>query len=76
VKWHLPKPFIAQVWVVTMNPKARQVALEQVKPYMVGRQWPEVAYVVFNGVSTSGLIACSTTIGQQHDAVLLCHDVL
>jgi hypothetical protein len=56
-----------------MSPKARQVALGQVKPYAVGRQWPGVAYDVFNGVGTFGLVACSIALGQQHGAVLLCH---
>jgi hypothetical protein len=36
VKWRLPEPFIAQGQVVTMSPKARQVASGQVKPYAVG----------------------------------------
>jgi hypothetical protein len=71
VKLRLREPFIAQVWVVTMSPKARQVAPGQVKPYAVGRQCLGVAYDVFNGVSTSGLIACSTALDQQHDIVLL-----
>jgi hypothetical protein len=71
VKWRLYVPFIAQVQVVTTSPKARQVALGQVKPYVIGRQWPAVAYDVFNGVCTSGLVACSTALGQQHGAVLL-----
>jgi hypothetical protein len=47
------------------------VALGQVKPYAVGRQWPGVAYDVFNGVGTSDLVTCSTALGQQHDTVLL-----
>jgi hypothetical protein len=71
MKWCLPQPFIAQVRVVTTSPKVRQVALGQVKPYAVGRRWPEVAYDVFNNVGMSGLVACSTALGQQHDAVLL-----
>jgi hypothetical protein len=33
VEWHLPKPFIAQGWAVTMSPEARQVALRWLKPY-------------------------------------------
>jgi hypothetical protein len=36
VKWRLPEPFIAQGQVVTMSPKARQVAPGQVKCYVVG----------------------------------------
>jgi multidrug transporter EmrE-like cation transporter len=43
----------------------------QVKPYMIGRQGLAVAYDVFNGVGTSGLVACSTALGQQHGIVLL-----
>jgi hypothetical protein len=54
-----------------MSPKARHVALGQVKPYTIGRQWSGVAYDVFNGVGTSGLIACSIALGQQHGVVLL-----
>jgi hypothetical protein len=76
VKWHLPKPFIAQVRVVTTSLKARQVALGQVKPNTIGRQWPGVAYDVFNGVGTSSLVACSTALGQQHVTALLCHCAL
>jgi hypothetical protein len=71
VKWRLLELFIAHVWVVTTSPKARQVALGQVNPYTVGRQWLGVAYDVFNGVCTSGLVTCSTALGQQHGAVLL-----
>jgi hypothetical protein len=71
MKWHQPKPFIAQVRVDTMSPKARQVVLGQVKSYAVGRQWPGVAYNVFNGVGTYGLVACSTALSQQHGTVLL-----
>jgi hypothetical protein len=33
VKGCLPGPFIAQGWVVTMRPEARQVALRWLKPY-------------------------------------------
>jgi hypothetical protein len=47
-----------------MSPKARHVALGQVKPYLVGRQWPRVAYDIFNGVGTAGLVACSTALGK------------
>jgi hypothetical protein len=36
VKWRLPEPFIAQDRVVTMSPKARQLASGQVKSYVVG----------------------------------------
>jgi hypothetical protein len=71
VKWCLPKPFITQVRVVTTSPKARWVALGQVKPYAVGRKWPGVEYDVFNSVGTSGLVTCSTALGQQHGAMLL-----
>jgi hypothetical protein len=42
-----------------------------VKPYTVGRQWPGVAYDVFNNMSTYGLVTCSTALGQQHGTVLL-----
>jgi hypothetical protein len=34
--WHLPESVIAEGRAVTMRPKARQVALEKVKPYAVG----------------------------------------
>jgi hypothetical protein len=47
------------------------VALGQVKPYAVGHQWPGVAYDIFNSVGTSGHVACSTALDQQHDVVLL-----
>jgi hypothetical protein len=53
------------------SPKARQVALGQIKPYMVWCQWPGVAYDVFNSVGMAGLVGCSTALGQQHDVVLL-----
>jgi hypothetical protein len=36
VKWCLPEPFIAQGWVVTKSPKARQVASEHVKSDVLG----------------------------------------
>jgi hypothetical protein len=36
MKWRLLQPFKYQSWVVTMSPKARQVASGQVKPYVVG----------------------------------------
>jgi hypothetical protein len=37
VKRCLPGPFIAQGWVVTMRPEARQVAPRWLKPYTVSR---------------------------------------
>jgi hypothetical protein len=76
VKWSLLEPFTAQVQVVTTSPKARQATPGKVKPYVVGRQWPGVSYDVFNGVGTSVLVGCSTALGQQHDAVLLCRYAL
>jgi hypothetical protein len=72
VKWRLPEPFIAQGQTITIRPKARQVALGQVKPYVVGCHRPGVANDVFTGVGTPGLVACRTALGQQCDAVLLC----
>jgi hypothetical protein len=45
--------------------------LETGKTLWVGRQWPGVANNIFNDVSTSGLVACFTTLSQQHGAVLL-----
>jgi hypothetical protein len=45
--------------------------LETGKTLWVGRQWPGVANNIFNGVSTSGLVAYFTTLSQQHGAVLL-----
>jgi hypothetical protein len=71
LKWRLLEPFIAQGRTVTMSFKARQVASRQVKPYAVWRQWPGVAYDIFNGVSTSGLVACSIVLSQQHGVVML-----
>jgi hypothetical protein len=58
------------------SPKAWQVALGQIKPYAVGRQWPGVAYDVFNGVGMAGRVACSTALSQQHGVVLLRHGAL
>jgi hypothetical protein len=54
-----------------MSHKVRQLALGQVKPYEVGRQWLGVAYDVFNSMGTPGLVTCSTTLGQQHGTELL-----
>jgi hypothetical protein len=71
MKWHLSEPFIAHGRVVTMSPKARQVALGQVKPYVVGHRRPGVANDLFNNVGMPGLVACLTTLGQQCGAVLL-----
>jgi hypothetical protein len=71
LKWRLPKPFIAQGRAVTMSPKARQVALEQVKPYAIGLHQVGVANNVFNGVGTPGLVAYLTALDQQCGAVLL-----
>jgi hypothetical protein len=39
LKWRLPEPFIAQGRVVTLSPQARQMAPEQVKPYVVWHNW-------------------------------------
>jgi hypothetical protein len=47
------------------------MALGQIKPYTVWRQWSGVAYDVFNSVAMAGLVGCSTALGQQHDVVLL-----
>jgi hypothetical protein len=47
-----------------MSPKTRQVASGQVKPYVVGHHRPGVVNDVFNGVGTSGLVACFTALGQ------------
>jgi hypothetical protein len=54
-----------------MSPKARQVALEQVKPYAIGLHQVGVANNVFNGVGTPGLVAYLTALDQQCGAVLL-----
>jgi hypothetical protein len=48
MKWCLPESFIAQGQVVTISPKARQVASGQVKSYVIWSHWPGVANNIFN----------------------------
>jgi hypothetical protein len=59
-----------------MSLKTRQVTSGQLKPYVVGQHRPGVVNDVFNGMSTLGLVACYTALGQQCDAILLCHQAL
>jgi hypothetical protein len=47
-----------------MSPKARQVTLGQLNPYVVGHHRSGVANDVFNGVGTPGLVVCLTALGQ------------
>jgi hypothetical protein len=54
-----------------MSPKARQVTLGQLNPYVVGHHRSGVANDVFNGVETPGLVVCLTALGQQCGTVLL-----
>jgi hypothetical protein len=59
-----------------MSPKIRQVALGQVKPYVVERQRLQVANDVFNSMSMFGLVACHPALDQQCGDVLLYHRAL
>jgi hypothetical protein len=54
-----------------MSLKARQVALGQVKSYVVGHQQLGVANDIFNGVGMPGLVAYHPALGQQCGTVLL-----
>jgi hypothetical protein len=47
-----------------MISKARQVAPEQIGPYVIGHQRLGVANDFFNGVGTSDLVACHAALGQ------------
>jgi hypothetical protein len=46
MKWRQPETFISQGWVVTMSPKARQVASGQVKPYATGHNGKESSCLI------------------------------
>jgi hypothetical protein len=56
-----------------MRPKARQVALEQVKPYAVGHYWLGVANDAISGMGMLGLVACYAALSQQCGTVLSSH---
>jgi hypothetical protein len=59
-----------------MSPKTRQLALGQIKHYIVERQRLQVANDVFNSMGMFGLVACHPALDQQCGDVLLHHRAL